>query len=285
MESLRTTRSLLASAQYHRSRILQQVHAREMILPALPDVMMRVRTAVADPNCSQARLAELVAADPQLSARLLKVANAAARFRGQPLSSLKAAVARLGQQRISMLVTSLALMQLMLGNQTSAHKNLLQQYGRRSQAVGASAYSLADYAGLDPERALLAGIVHAIGVLPILRYAQQADLGAGLPLPELVERLYPEVGAAVLRSWQFAPELVAVAAEHPQLSRGFADRPDYVDLVTAALIDYYRDGGHSHYSVAPERVSACRRLGLCPEPGLDRERLLRPTGEARAMLA
>ncbi|HEY2145544.1 MAG TPA: HDOD domain-containing protein [Steroidobacteraceae bacterium] len=70
-------------------------------LPCFPDVVVRISHALADPNTTSDRIVTVVGAEPRLAARILQTANSAAfNSSGKPLTDLRSAITRLGQQMV-----------------------------------------------------------------------------------------------------------------------------------------------------------------------------------------
>ena len=108
---------------------------------------------------------------------------------------------------------------------------------RHSALSGAIAYTLADLTpGLEPDRALLLGLLHDIGVLPVLHYAGQFPELTNKPqiLEQAIHALRSQIGAMVLRQWEFTDESVQVCLDAENWQRDPSDRPDYTDAVLIA---------------------------------------------------
>jgi HD-like signal output (HDOD) protein len=92
--------------------------------------------------------------------------------------------------------------------------------------------------GLIPERALLAGLLHGIGVIPILNAARAYPELAEAPgvMDQLIRELSHEVGERVIRRWGFDPDLVNVVREGDHWMRQGYAVPDYVDIVILARL-------------------------------------------------
>ncbi|HDJ85589.1 MAG TPA: HDOD domain-containing protein, partial [Chromatiales bacterium] len=121
--------------------------------------------------------------------------------------------------------------------------------------------------GLSPDQAMLAGLLHDIGVLPILTHAENSPQLRGdmITLDRLVVEYHPQIGAKILSSWKFPPSLVAVAAEHENLQRDPDGPPDLVDVVIVANLQSYLGGTPNHAQVDWSTVPAFRRLGFDTE--------------------
>src|SRR5258708_11996409 len=70
-------------------------------LPCFPDVVIRIRHALADPNTTIDKTVWIVGNEPRLAARFLQTANSAAfNPSGRPLTDLRSAITPLGHQLI-----------------------------------------------------------------------------------------------------------------------------------------------------------------------------------------
>ena len=55
--------------------VQEELDANRLILPTLPDIALKVRDTVSQGDASAQQLAEMIATDAALSARLIQVAN------------------------------------------------------------------------------------------------------------------------------------------------------------------------------------------------------------------
>ena len=78
-------------------QMVANLPGRDIDLPAFPDVVRRLQVALADPQTSARDLVLIIESEPVLSARLLQMANSAAmNAAGNPVTTIKLAVSRLG---------------------------------------------------------------------------------------------------------------------------------------------------------------------------------------------
>lgn len=244
-----------------------------LVLPSLPDVVLRVWSALEAKDANARRIAEAISRDPALAARLLRVANSA--YYGQvrrPVTDLRRAVARLGNRLVRYMVALLKVAQVYDVQAHPLTRPHLEALWHRSTLVATLAELITRrLPHLSPEEALLAGLLHRIGTLPVLVRAERVPAILQDPriLDALVEALQAEVGDAILTHWSFPPELVAVAREHGDLTRESPGLADYVDVVQTAMLMAYRDTEHPLAQVAWEEVPATLATGLEPEDGAD----------------
>ena len=249
------------------AEINQAIQDNTLVLPTLPEVALKVRDVVEDENVSAAKVADVVKTDTALAARLLQVANSPA-YRGRnPVDDVQTAITRMGFSTVRNLVTSLV-MQQMFQATSEVTDRMLRRTWEHSTEVAAISHLLAkQFTRLKPDQAMLAGLVHDIGVLPILVRAEDMPVLLENPpmLEMIVATLHPRVGKIILESWGFAPEMVAVAAEHEDLKRDVGDKADYVDVVQVANLQAYIGSEHRLGQVDLSTVPAFGKLGLEPD--------------------
>lgn len=248
--------------------IREDLEGDRLVCPTLPDVALRVRKVLEDPEASSADIAKAVRTDPALSAQLVRVANSAYYHSATPAKDIGAAVIRLGDEVVQHIVMLLVVAQLYRAEARSGIRKHLQRLWHHSTLVATICELLAQrYTMLQPEVAMLAGLVHDIGVLPVLVRAQKVEaiMADERILYQLLEELHPQAGRVVLQRWHFPPDLIAVAAEHENLQRRSSELPDYVDLVQIANLLSYAGSEHPLADEDPAALNATRKLGAMPE--------------------
>ena len=154
--------------------ILQQLETKlekgTANLPSLPQLVLRIRAVVDNPQSDAHAVARAVTADPALTAKLLRMANSVAFFRGgKKVDSVNTAVVRLGHTLVRDMVTCLVVEQLFRAKPADAIRNHLARVWRHSVRVAAISFVLASRCTkLAPEQAMLAGLVHDVGNLYLL---------------------------------------------------------------------------------------------------------------------
>lgn len=250
-----------------RSDLLQAIENDSVVLPTLPEVALEIRAAASDPDVSISVLATIIEHDSSLAARILRVSNSSLLRAQDPVVDVKTAISRIGLSYTSTLVTALAMQQIFLSTKESLNARMRALWVH-STDVAAICNTLAkSQRHLKPELATLAGIVHQIGALPLLNYAVGRGFLRDHPtmLDQVLVQLAPEIGARILESWGFAPELINVPVEHLKFDRE-VDRADYADLVTVANLHSYVGTDHPFASVNWAAVTAFGRLGLPVDP-------------------
>lgn len=257
-------------------------------LPTLPEVALRIQELARDENVSAGRMANEISRDPATAARLLKVANSASQRALRKVDNLQMAVARLGMDLTSSIIISLTIKQLF-----RARSEIISRYLKaswvRSQEVAAMAHVMAThYTVLKPELAMLSGLTHEIGILPILRLADDFPEISEDPaaLERVLAQLHPRIGCLVLRTWNFPPEIVDVPMQHLQFSRRHAGPADYADVVMVANLQIHIGGDTALARVDRTQVPAFEKLDISPEVDvLEGEDIGDQFKESQALLA
>ena len=179
--------------------------------------------------------------------------------------------ARLGITCISNLVTGLAMEQMFQATSDLIDKTMRESWHHSTEVAGIANVICKHYTNLKPDQATLAGLVHEIGVLPILTYAEESDrLNDPITLQKVIHSIHPKVGVKILQSWEFPKELIDVPAYYRKFNRDTgSDKPDYVDVVMVANLQTYMSKPDHPYitKLNWHDVTAFNRVGLDPNIG------------------
>lgn len=245
--------------------IITAITQDQLTLPTLPEIALRVREMAGDPNADLNSLATLISSDPALSARLLRVANSPLLRAGRVVDNLASALMRLGMDYACNIATGLAMEQLFQATTDIVDMRMRDVWYSSSEVAGISHVLCKHYTSLRPDLATLAGVVHKIGVLPILTYAEDnpALLRDSLTLDHVIEEIHAPIGSLILKTWNFPEVLYPVPEEHLQFNRE-VPYADYVDLVTVAVLHSQLFSESFITRVDFNSVKAFERLGLDP---------------------
>ena len=258
--------------------VRQDVAADRLVLPSLPDMAARLRPLLDSPNATATKVTRVIGKDPALSARLLRVANSAYYPRSGMVRDLRSAVVRLGNRLVRHLSQLLMISQLYDVKAHPTIKPHLVDLWQHSTMVATISELLANrQPHLSPEEAQLAGLLHDIGVLPVLVRVEKMPQIVSEPrvLEPILATLHTQIGRKILELWRFPVELMEVAAEHENLKRENVGLPDYVDVVMAANLLSHMGSEHRMGSVDWSDVPAMELLEIKRE---DAEDILRYAG-------
>lgn len=248
-------------------KLLNDLEKDKLVLPTLPEVALRVRETLEDEDSGMGEVAKVITSDAALSARLIQVANSPLLRAARTIESVEAAVTRMGANMTRNLVTSIAMEQMFQAT-SDATDSRLRALWEHSTQVAALCHALAaQFTKLKPDQALLAGLVHDIGALPIITMAEDMPelLADTTALDSIISKAHTTIGEAILQKWNFSPELIAVAADHEDIYRDHDGPADYVDVVVVANLESYLGSNHVHAQVDLSTVPAFGKLGLEPE--------------------
>ncbi|HAG96133.1 MAG: histidine kinase [Pseudomonadales bacterium] len=242
-----------------------------LVLPTLPEVALKARETAEDPNASAGDLAKVINNDAAMTARIIKVANSPIMRGAREIEDVQMAIARLGITCISNLVTGLAMEQMFQATSDLIDKTMRESWHHSTEVAGIANVICKHYTNLKPDQATLAGLVHEIGVLPILTYAEESDrLNDPITLQKVIHSIHPKVGVKILQSWEFPKELIDVPAYYRKFNRDTgSDKPDYVDVVMVANLQTYMSKPDHPYitKLNWHDVTAFNRVGLDPNIG------------------
>jgi len=250
-------------------RIYEDLNTGHLLLPSLPQVAVRIGEAVNDDRSTSQSVGALIETDPAIALKIVKAANSA-RYGGvTPVANVADAVAGLGMHDTRILVVTFALRELFRATSRPLQVRMIDLW-EHSRRVAALACVLGDkVGGFNSHEALLAGLVHDIGVLAVIGYARDFPEVAEDPLAleSSVRALRSQVGGMILSMWQLPAELTTVGKESENWYRRHPGRADFADLVIVAQL-HEGIGG----DIDPAKVPALGLLGLSADDvsrGLD----------------
>jgi HD-like signal output (HDOD) protein len=216
----------------------REVLANRASLPSMPDVAFRIHAAMSSPNWSIGTVAAIIKGDPGTTTYLLQVANSALYTGVTRVAEVEMAVARIGMNNTRNLVMAHALRSMFVTNSPMLG-TLMRQTWQSSARLAALCTVLARHCShFSPERALLAGLLQDIGVLPILNVLKRFEkqLTDEAQVHKAVERYAPQVGMVLLKQWGFEADMVEVARSRGDWHRDHRSSPDMADLVLIARL-------------------------------------------------
>jgi HD-like signal output (HDOD) protein len=247
-------------------------------LPCFPDVVLRVRRELENPDTQLAQSVKIVGAEPRLAARLLQTANSAVfNLSGKPVTDLRTAITRLGTRLVQSSAMAFAVQQMRMAPVLKSIGKPLKSVWEESITVASICQVLARRTQVNPDEAFLTGLLHGIGRLYIMvRAASDAQrFRSNRSLLELIDSWHPAIGKAVLENWGFG-EAIAEAVGSQQDYDHSSKHADHADILIVSLMlaAALRPGAPRTLSVGP--VKSFHRLGLKAE---DCRNVLRHTAQ------
>ena len=225
------------------SILVEKINNDTLVLPTLPEVAVKVREAADNPEINLMEMSDVIAHDPALSARMIKVANSAFLGRSVKVSTLNQAVTRIGLRQIKNIATAMAMEQLFV-SKNKIVKEYLSKSWLKTVDVASSAIALLNlhlkdnkHSSLNIDTITLASLVYNIGILPILTEAERHQDVFANPqfLAQAIQKLGGRIGGQIMRAWDFTDDFVEVS-ELWASSEYRPEKPCYVDFIRIAAI-------------------------------------------------
>jgi len=198
--------------------LADDLSAEDLALPSLPEVVLSIRRALTDKHSPVDKVVRLIGSDPVLAARLVRIANCVAYHRGvEAVCDLKKAVSRLGYGMVLNVSLAIAIEQVVHGQAIGALKPYLEEIWKHSTQVAAIAHVLAKYNNsINPDEAFLAGLLHEIGKLYILKRAKahQGLFEHGKVLKAIMTDWHTKIGRALIEHWNLSKALADAVGDH-----------------------------------------------------------------------
>ena len=205
--------------------LVTQALKKVTTLAALPEVTAKIVQIVEDPRSSAAQLHKVVAHDPALATRILKVVNSA--FYGLPgqIGSVERAIVLLGLNAIKNIAVAASLGQLFRGVKICEGFSAKDLW-THCIAVGVTARELARQMKVPvADEAFLAGLIHDTGLLVALqtwpdklRQACEISKTSEKPFCEIEREIagvdHQQLGQGLAELWKFPRSCQLVAGRH-----------------------------------------------------------------------
>lgn len=249
-------------------------------LVSLPDVYLRLKAVLDDPNSNLADVAEVVVNDPAMTVRLLRIVNSAYFGLGVEIDTVSRAVGLLGTHEVHDLVLAAAVTQSFEGMSNDIMD--MQNFWQRSVVCAITSRELASLCNVqDSERLFVVGLLRDIGHLFIYQLAPQEAQRSielaraqGVALHKAERALlgvdYARVGADLMRQWQL-PQSIWEPTEYQVEPEKSQDYDVFTSLIhIAAHLTKGIDQGMSvEVALAGVLESAWQVTGLSPEQCAD----------------
>ncbi|WP_052700781.1 HDOD domain-containing protein, partial [Methylocucumis oryzae] len=182
------------------SHFAQCYRENKLALPSLPQVAIKLNQAMKN-DIGIKEVADILQVDAPIATKLIQVANSALYAPDGSITNCQDAIARLGLNTTRNLVMSLSVKELFKCKDAKLMKIMLDAW-KSSVFVSSLCFVLAEQCRtINPDDALLAGLVANIGVVPILHFVEQKNTEQYHEADKLLTTLSllaPSVGSLVL---------------------------------------------------------------------------------------
>lgn len=209
-------------------------------LPSYPAAATRVQHALSAEEIDSAAVVRAIGAEPALAVRVMQMANSALlNSMGRQVQDLRTAVGRVGYNMARTASVAFVVEQLRKSDELKPLRQSMATLWEQGITVAALAHVIARRCTrINPDVALLAGLLHGVGKLCILaRLSRNAQLQQ---FPAACDRIILEwhssVSRALLDNWQIAAEIGDAVQEFEDLDRELRGEICLSEILTAAML-------------------------------------------------
>lgn len=249
--------------------LVEKIKQDTLVLPTLPEVALKVRTAADDPEINLGQMSDIIAQDPALSLGMLKVANSALLGRSVKVETVSQAVTRIGLRQIKGIATAMAIEQVFVSKNEIVSmymkKSWLKTIDIASVAISLMTMYLKEHkhTPLTLDTITLAALVHNIGVLPILTEAENHQDVFANPtfLQQAIIKLSGKISGTITRTWGFSDEFTELAESWSDLTV-LPKEVHYLDFIRAGAIYH---NVFKNESTKEALLTSYTKKGILPE--------------------
>ncbi|MGR9115444.1 MAG: HDOD domain-containing protein [Gammaproteobacteria bacterium] len=219
------------------SNFIQMYREDKLVLPSLPTVALKLKQAMNE-ETSIAETAQIIQIDPAITAKLIQISNSALYSPVASITNCHEAVTRLGLNATRTLVMGISLKQLFQSKDRKLMK-AMQTLWRNSLYLSSLCFILAEEsAAINPEDALLAGLISDIGAIPLLHFAEQnPDQYSDLTeMEQAIRSLSAPIGMLVLHTLGFSEQLTQIPRHAEDWYFDAEDELSLIDIVILAKL-------------------------------------------------
>ena len=264
-------------------RLLEDI-ARELSgevnFPTCMDAAMMVRNTLKDHSVGLDKVLLAVSMEPLIASKLLQLANSVTyNPSGKIISDLATAVQRLGFDVVRTVSLAVAMDQMLKSRNLAAYQDIAHQVWAHSIQTAAIARVLARRLGrVNPDDAMMAGLVHDIGIYYLLYRASEYPeyMENRAAVLELIQGWHEGIGESLLHALGIPERICDAVRDHEHLRQ--VDTP-----CTVRDVLYFANllGGDDSQWRAPEEIDD----GSQAQRAADRERFQDLIAEAEEDIA
>lgn len=189
--------------------------------PTCMDAAVLVRNVLKDPNANLERVVQVVGIEPLISSKLLRLANSVSyNPGGKPIEDLAGAIGRLGFEVVRTTSLAVAMDQMLKSSHLACFADIAKHAWEHSLQVAAIARVLARRLGrINPDQAMLAGLVHDIGIFYLL-YCAAEDPSYSSNRARTIELLmgwHDSIGESLLHTLGLPENITLAVRAHDRL--------------------------------------------------------------------
>jgi len=240
-------------------------------LPSLPSVAERIQRIYKGKATDVDAMVHILISYPDISRKLKNVARCASNDKLNATGKIRYSIQHLGMLPVYCLIMTYAIGKL-VKRMPGDHLQRVASFWHHSLNVAAISRILAKKTrAVPPDLAMLAGLIHGIGVLVIddRLLKHNNPMLDHLEIDHAIQVMRPEISSLLLRKWNFADVLIQVVEECGDWTRNHEGPADLCDLVLVANYCGMLQGDANHSLPQVSAIPAMEKLGITPEDSID----------------
>lgn len=200
--------------------IARELSSGSVVFPTCFDAALRLRKELQNPDLPIPRMVKVVALEPLVATRLIQMAGSVLYSPdGTPARDLQAAIHRLGVELVRTSALAIAMSQLLRAKETAVFGDFAKALWGHSIRTAAATRLLAQtYTRINPDQALLAGLVHDLGAFYMLYRAAQYEELRVRPgtVKHVMLQWHEGIGVSLLSALGLPEDIVNAVTDHDQ---------------------------------------------------------------------
>lgn len=211
-------------------------------LPTIPNIATKIREAITKYPTNITKIASLVQLDPSITACLIKISNSSLSRQGKKnVASCPEALNHIGLKSAQSIIASFTLKSVFTAQSPLIQKKMSLLWVHSNFVAVISAILALKTPGFDPDRAMLAGLMHDIGTIPILMLADKNPeiLAQPKDLNKTITMLKSGIGIKILQNWGFPRDFEDIVNNSENWFLKTEDKPNYTDIIKVSILHSY----------------------------------------------
>lgn len=224
------------------SKLQSDIKLEDLVLPSPPKILQAICELQNNPHQNVDNVVVLLSESQVIQERLIQLANCVM-YRGMlEIKSVKPAILRLGISRVLSLISGMSISQYISITRSPSLEKHFTKMWLQCLDVASIAYVIAQLkTQIDSEKALLAGMVHNIGVLPLLLSLDNTPVFKQNPtimrdmVDAIIPKYYPYAGRILMQSWNLPEDIISIATNHRNLHPPTHKEIELCDVIQLAF--------------------------------------------------
>lgn len=268
------------------TEFIHRFNSGKIELPVLPHIVQEIQDLLSGSEPSTEDLAKIIEKDGVMSTKLISVANSPLYKGTETVTSVNAALIRLGLKEAQSIITTITNKNL-YNSDNSVLKDLLNKLWMHSLACATCGKLIAEALGMDNlENIFLMGIIHDIGKMLLIKAVQDITPNESFENQEIqlaIHEIHTSFGAILIKKWGFSEEFINIADLHHwnRFPEGTAKELLIINLADAlsqnigfGFFDFRASDGQSEEALKEGDRISFEDLESFKQLGLDSDRLL-----------